>query len=1140
MSRLAGVLAIATCLTFVQADEWLVTVNAQRAESRSDPVDLSLALGLGRATAASGPAVSQPATGGLPNNMNTQSPLSTAVMTTVGGRGTQFSEVSLVGDWDGREDRVADHAQKVADLSAAEPEIDATLTRTAVSAHTFANGFNENVYYYGDSVGNVIVGADTNPSVIFAGPPAVDATTLLHLPTLMNAFGSLNSDDQIVITGLCVNPVADLTSFPNVNGSFAPFAGQIGEILYVTFMDTGGGFRLSGSNEIVRSGLMAFPIADVVSPAAAPPGVHSAAGFPVTVGGGFGVAFSVFHNVAGCAVDDDGSVYFQQVDLTQFTGANIVKLTDIGTNQDRSAATNGFTTITTLNPFGGNYGSASGPASQVNRFTNFSGTSLTFGNITALAAGPGNTLYAAVAASSDGTAGSGLFANPAALGATPSMIISFTDAFGHFTAPPNVEVPDGFADVAVAATPLQAGINNFRAFALGTGPDRRTAPGTASPVFGTTANTQKVDFQVDFSIYNGLAVNEDRQVFVISGGTPGGVGRNPSPSLGEVLAFSDTSPADRRADYVDIRGNQVPRPPTSGGNVGDGDSDRFDHIYLAAPLDGVTLTPTGLAGLSRGFLRYTNRLAPNDISGLALGTTAGVQGDDQTDGPIFFTDLDPAGQASGGDDQNTPFRGDDNDGAGFPPIPPAPLVGGFEFSFGGIVAAVCTAPWNAFYLNSNGSLSFSAGVTDNTPTSAEFLAGPPRVAGAWGDLNPAARALNTNQFPVQALGFAGINHFKVKWINVPNFGREGTASHNSFSISLFDDGTGIDENANQPLNPANPIGNNFVPFDLQEGPTDLIFTTGPAGIVGNAPRQEGSSQMRLEYGWMDPADLLNEFISGYSTGAGLAQAELDLSEVGRNVLLGLGLDAAQFEQFSANDWDLRNEGQDPAASSPAGQPDGSLEIVTFFGKACAAAQFSLAVLASPNGGGSIAGTGIACPGDCTENYPAGSAQVVTATAAAGFQFSSWNGCDAPAANACTMNMTENRQVQALFTAIGPPPAPPEPLQVTLNGAAFSTGQTLIVTVTLDPSISGPGPVDAYVVFQEPGGQFFSVQPGNTIVPGIVPIATNFVPLPFSAQVLSAPLVGIPAGNFTFMSALTQPGTLNIIPNLSTASFTFTP
>src|SRR5262249_8432240 len=157
-------------------------------------------------------------------------------------------------------------------------------------------------------------------------------------------------DDQVIITGLGVNPVADLSSFANVNGGFCTFAGLTGEILYVSFMDTGGGLRLTSNNTIVRSGVLAFPVADLISPNPASPcsgggsptGLITPQGFPVTVGGAFGVAFSIFHNFAGLAVDDDGSVYFQQVDLIGQTGANIVKITDVGADQDRSLATSGF------------------------------------------------------------------------------------------------------------------------------------------------------------------------------------------------------------------------------------------------------------------------------------------------------------------------------------------------------------------------------------------------------------------------------------------------------------------------------------------------------------------------------------------------------------------------------------------------------------------------------------------------------------------------------------------------------------------------------------------------------------------------------------------------------------------------------
>jgi hypothetical protein len=108
---------------------------------------------------------------------------------------------------------------------------------------------------------------------------------LVNLPTVLNAFGTLNSDNRIVITGIAVNPVADLGSFARVNGSFSFFTDKVGEVPAVSFTDTGGGFRLTSNNTLVRSGVLALPVADEVSPAMAPPGIQSDSGSPVTVGG---------------------------------------------------------------------------------------------------------------------------------------------------------------------------------------------------------------------------------------------------------------------------------------------------------------------------------------------------------------------------------------------------------------------------------------------------------------------------------------------------------------------------------------------------------------------------------------------------------------------------------------------------------------------------------------------------------------------------------------------------------------------------------------------------------------------------------------------------------------------------------------
>jgi hypothetical protein len=571
------------------------------------------------------------------------------------------------------------------------------------------------------------------------------------------------------------------------------------------------------------------------------------------------------------------------------------------------------------------------------------------------------------------------------------MVISFADCSGAFdvcsglaTSPTGntinvggqIPAANDVADVAGPGLALAAGVNNFRVFVLGTGP----AIAASVPAAVVTANTLKVDFQVDFTAHNGIAVDENGTVYVISGGTPAGIGVNPSPLVTEILCFEDQCPMDRRADFVDYRGNAFPNPPASGGNVGDGDSDRFDHIFDQAPIDQVTLTPTGFAGLARGFLRYTNRLAAFPMGpGVTLGVTDQTQGDDDTDGTIIFEALDRGHQVAGGDDQQTPFRGDDDDGAGTLALL-GPLSGGFEFVFGGPVGvAGCT--WNGFFLNSNGNITFGVGDTSNVPDVPSFRAGPPKIAPAWTDLNPAARAVNLGTFPVQALGFAGINTFRVRWINVPQFGSElcvgsQAGSTNTFGITLQDDGTGVDENASQPLNPANPIGNNAVPFDLQEGPTDLRFTREPNTqiLVGCPPRADGTGHFVFDYCRMDLLGTpTRPVLTGYSIGfqselAPPGLCEINLSEAARAAdagtfgviqgqtavicpcFIGEGTEPTQFEFFNEGadatigsggettlasvDFDLRFEGNDPALCTAQRQTDPNRDKVGFFGIGC--------------------------------------------------------------------------------------------------------------------------------------------------------------------------------------------------------------
>src|SRR5262249_36450401 len=482
-----------------------------------------------------------------------------------------------------------------------------------------------------------------------------------------------------------------------------------------------------------------------------------------------------------------------------------------------------------------------------------------------------------------------------------------------------------------------------------------------------TANTLKISdgvgFQVDATIHSGITVDEASTVFVVSGGTPAGIGTNPSPTFGEILAFPDACPADGRADFIDLRAaNALPNPP-SDSNIGDGLSTRADHIFWQAPIDIVTgNTPTGIAGLNRGFLLYTNRLRTRDrfnnpLTGIFTGGTTPqlpngtTQADDGTNGPIIFELFDPCHQVAGGDDQVFPFRGDDDDGAGSPAPLVGPLSGGFEFLFANplgdvfAVGSTCgtgNGVWNGFWLNSNGNITFGGGDTSNTATVPAFRAGRPKIAAAWTDLNPGSRGQVSgapptggfpNTFPVQALGFAGINDFRIRWINVPEFGFESCDSRNTMSIDLFDDGTGVDENANQLLNTANPIGNNSVAFDLLEGPTALRFTKEPVSgiVVGCPPRQDGTGHFCLQFCRMDILGRAqNPVITGFSIGAqnplnppGLCSIDLGGAAKAadtdpfRPCLIGEGTEPEIFEFFNTGKGPSIGAGGEITLATPA-------------------------------------------------------------------------------------------------------------------------------------------------------------------------------------------------------------------------------
>lgn len=100
-------------------------------------------------------------------------------------------------------------------------------------------------------------------------------------------------------------------------------------------------------------------------------------------------------------------------------------------------------------------------------------------------------------------------------------------------------------------------------------------------------------------------------------------------------------------------------------------------------------------------------------------------------------------------------------------------------------------------------------------------------------------------------------------------------------------------------------------------------------------------------------------------------------------------------------------------------------------------NYSLGVAVSPAGGGSVSGNGISCPGTCSSSYTQGTQVVLTASAAANYVFSGWEGCASTNGNYCTVAMNSARSVQALFTCVFSLPS--EPLMFVYEGTEIPGG-----------------------------------------------------------------------------------------------------
>lgn len=114
----------------------------------------------------------------------------------------------------------------------------------------------------------------------------------------------------------------------------------------------------------------------------------------------------------------------------------------------------------------------------------------------------------------------------------------------------------------------------------------------------------------------------------------------------------------------------------------------------------------------------------------------------------------------------------------------------------------------------------------------------------------------------------------------------------------------------------------------------------------------------------------------------------------------------------------------------------AMQCVSISGTSAYLGRRAYALTVSVTGSGSVAGTGIACPGTCSALFPSGTLVPLTATAAAGSSFAGWSGGGCSGTGTCTVGMSSDQAVTAAFTANPISPSP-----------------TVSPTVTPEPSVT---------------------------------------------------------------------------------------
>ncbi len=226
-------------------------------------------------------------------------------------------------------------------------------------------------------------------------------------------------------------------------------------------------------------------------------------------------------------------------------------------------------------------------------------------------------------------------------------------------------------------------------------------------------------------------------------------------------------------------------------------------------------------------------------------------------------------------------------------------------------------------------------------------------------------------------------------------------------------------------------GGNLFLNDVDAGDVDL-----QGSVISDGSGASGAENCETDTGTIASGD---GNVEGPSSAGGAATNQCNLTgihDVRADPLLGPLLDNGGPDIGNSSGTLLPLTSRLPSPAGPAFDraPGGVCDLVTVdeydnsrgsSGETCDAGAIELGtkiLTVDPPTNGSITGTGINCPGDCTEAITQGSTVALTAVPSNGFVLDAWTGA-CSGSGACNAYLNVDKTVGATFV-VAPPPPPP--------------------------------------------------------------------------------------------------------------------